>query len=99
MKNLFTLLSVIVILTSCKTVTNIEDKSINPPVMEPAIQQWLSYNGNGSMPHVVLVSGDEEYRSEEALPQLAKILSKRHGFKCTVLFAQDPALPGIVDQN
>jgi len=35
----------------------------------------------------VLVSGDEEYRSEEALPQLAKILSKRHGFKCTVLFA------------
>ena len=40
--------------------------------------------------HVVLVSGDEEYRSEEALPQLAAILSKRHGFTCTVLFAIDP---------
>jgi azurin/glucose/arabinose dehydrogenase len=40
--------------------------------------------------HVVLVSGDEEYRSEEALPMLAKILSQRHGFKCTVLFALDP---------
>ncbi|MBI5766508.1 MAG: HEAT repeat domain-containing protein [Verrucomicrobia bacterium] len=39
--------------------------------------------------HVVLLSGDEEYRSEEALPQLAKILSQRHGFKCTVLFALD----------
>jgi type 1 glutamine amidotransferase len=41
--------------------------------------------------HVVFISGDEEYRSEEALPQLAKILSRRHGFRCTVLFAVDPA--------
>src|SRR6476646_170380 len=40
--------------------------------------------------HVVFVSGDEEYRSEEGLPMLAKILSQRHGFKCTVLFAVDP---------
>ncbi len=40
--------------------------------------------------HVVLLSGDEEYRSEEALPMLAKILSQRHGFKSTVLFALDP---------
>jgi len=40
--------------------------------------------------HIVLVSGDDEYRSEEGLPQLAKILSTRHGFKCTVLYAIDP---------
>src|SRR5262249_32086817 len=40
--------------------------------------------------HIVLISGDEEYRSEEALPQLGKILAKHHGFKCTVLFAIDP---------
>ena len=40
--------------------------------------------------HVVVLSGDEEYRSEEALPMLAKILSQRHGFKTTVLFALDP---------
>jgi hypothetical protein len=46
-------------------------------------------SGPGQGKHVVLVSGDEEYRSEEALPQLAKILAKRHGFKCTVLFAID----------
>jgi type 1 glutamine amidotransferase len=39
---------------------------------------------------VVLVSGDEEYRSEEALTQLAKILATRHGFECTVLYAIDP---------
>src|SRR5436305_4463585 len=43
--------------------------------------------GPGNGKHIVLVSGDEEYRSEEALPQLAKILAKHHGFKCTVLLA------------
>ena len=40
--------------------------------------------------HIVLVGGDEEYRSEEALPMLAKILSAHHGFDCTILFAIDP---------
>ncbi|HZZ77835.1 MAG TPA: ThuA domain-containing protein [Gemmataceae bacterium] len=47
-------------------------------------------DGPGKGKHIVLVSGDEEYRSEEALPQLGKILAKHHGFKCTVLFAIDP---------
>jgi outer membrane protein assembly factor BamB len=40
--------------------------------------------------NIVLISGDEEYRSEESLPQLAKILAAYHGFRCTVLFAIDP---------
>lgn len=44
-------------------------------------------SGPGKGKHIVLLAGDEEYRSEEALPQLARILSKRHGFKCTVLFS------------
>lgn len=48
--------------------------------------------------HIVLVAGDEEYRSEEALPQLAKILSTRHGFQTTVLFAVDPK-DGTIDPN
>lgn len=46
--------------------------------------------GPGAGKRIVLVSGDEEYRSEEALPQLARILSRRQGFHCTVLFAIDP---------
>lgn len=53
---------------------------------------WVSYPGGkgpGQGKHVVLLAGDEEYRSEEALPMLAKILSVRHGFKCTVLFSVD----------
>jgi hypothetical protein len=55
--------------------------------------QWVVYPGGegpGAGKHVVLISGDEEYRSEEALPQLGKVLSVRHGFKCTVLFPIDP---------
>lgn len=53
---------------------------------------WIVLDGGdgpGKGKHVVLISGDEEYRSEEGLPQLAKILAKHHGFKCTVLFSID----------
>ena len=54
-------------------------------------KQWITYEGNSAnSKHIVFVSGDEEYRSEEALPMLAKILSVHHGFKCTVLFSIDP---------
>ena len=54
--------------------------------------EWVVYEGKsgpGKGKHIVLLSGDEEYRSEETLPQLGKILAKHHGFKCTVLFAID----------
>lgn len=66
-----------------------------------ADQPWVVYEGGegpGKGKHIVLVSGDEEYRSEEALPQLGKILSKHHGFKCTVLFAINPE-NGTIDPN
>jgi hypothetical protein len=55
---------------------------------------WLTVagqDGPGKGSRVVLVSGDEEYRSEEALTQLAKILATHHGFDCTVLYPIDPA--------
>src|SRR5882672_1968230 len=51
---------------------------------------WVVYKGKsgpGRGKHIVFLTGDEEYRSEEGLPQLAKILAVRHGFKCTVLFS------------
>lgn len=64
-------------------------------------EPWVVYEGGdgpGRGKHIVLVSGDEEYRSEEALPQLGKILAKHHGFKCTVLFAINPD-DGTIDPN
>jgi hypothetical protein len=66
-----------------------------------ADQPWVVYEGGdgpGKGKHIVLLSGDEEYRSEEALPQLGKILAKHHGFKCTVLFAVDPKT-GTINPN
>lgn len=61
---------------------------------------WVTYQGKagpGKGKSIVFLSGDEEYRSEEGLPQLAKILAERHGFKCTVLFSINPK--GEIDPN
>ena len=52
----------------------------------------LVFKGDASKPgkgkNVVLIAGDEEYRSEESMPMLAQILAKQ-GFNCTVLFSLD----------
>lgn len=45
--------------------------------------------GSGKGKHVVLLAGDEEYRSEEVMPILAKMLAEKHGFETTVLFSAD----------
>lgn len=62
---------------------------------------WVNYEGTagpGKGKKVVLVSGDEEYRSEETLPQLGRILARHHGFDCRVLFAIDPK-DGTINPN
>jgi trehalose utilization protein len=40
--------------------------------------------------NVVLIAGDDEYHSEQMMPQFAEILEKRQDFRCTVLFSRDP---------
>lgn len=62
---------------------------------------WVVYEGTegpGKGKHIVFLTGDEEYRSEEGLPQLAKILARHHGFRCTVLFSINPET-GEIDPN
>lgn len=52
----------------------------------------LTFEGNrgpGQGKHIVFIANDHEYRSEETCPAIAKILAKRHGFRCTVLFGVD----------
>jgi type 1 glutamine amidotransferase len=39
--------------------------------------------------NVVLIASDHEYKSEEALPMLGRMLAKHYGAKCTVLFGVD----------
>lgn len=77
-----------------------EEASADHPV--PQDPRWLTYAGSpgpGKNKHVVLIAAEQEYRSEQALPMLARVLSKHHGFDCTVLFSVnetgqvDPTLP------
>ncbi len=45
--------------------------------------------GPGAGKHVVLIAGDHEYRSEEILPAMARILARNLGFKASVFFTLD----------
>ncbi|MEM9721908.1 MAG: hypothetical protein AAGA10_21765 [Bacteroidota bacterium] len=93
-------LIIIVCLAACTpspTTTTVE-----APPKENETPQWIHYPGkagDGAGKHIVFISGDEEYRSEEALPMLGRILADHHGFDCTILFAQHPDTPGIVNPN
>lgn len=55
-------------------------------------------SGVGKGKHIVYIASDHEYRGEESLPALARIMAKRYGFKCTVIFGLNPEddtlLPG-----
>ena len=68
-------------------------------VIAIAAETPLTYEGTagaGLGKKVVFIANDHEYKSEEALPELARILAKRHGFACTVLFGLDPKTGNIV---
>ena len=75
-------------------------------VLSPAVagagQGSITYEplkgGGGEGKHIVFVCGEWEYRCEESLPMIAKILARRHGFKCTVLFSINPK-DGTVDPS
>jgi len=60
---------------------------------------FLHYEGKegpGKGKNIVLISGDDEYRSEESMPMMAKILSEKYGFTTTVLFPINPETGEIV---
>ena len=72
----------------------------------PNSELWLNISGAddpedkpGKGRRVVLIAAEQEYRSEQSMPMLAKVLAKHHGFDCTVLFSineqgeVDPTLP------
>lgn len=54
---------------------------------DPVVYEGAAGPGKGR--HIVFIASDHEYRSEETLPALARILAKHHGFKCTVVFGVD----------
>jgi type 1 glutamine amidotransferase len=62
------------------------------PSMEPAAAPE-----EDNRPYIIFVTGDEEYRSEESMPMLARMVERELGVRTKVLFAQDSA--GIVNPN
>jgi hypothetical protein len=55
-------------------------------------KDWVVYEGDkgpGKGKHIVFIASDHEYRGEETCPAIARILAKKYGFKCTVLFGLD----------
>lgn len=87
----------------CMTLlTDLKAQQGKPRLNAKKSELWLTYKGvkgPGKGKHVVLIAADQEYRSEQSMPMLAKILSTHHGFDCTVLFSVnekgevDPTLP------
>lgn len=64
-------------------------------------KQFITFepdNKAATVKRIVLISGDEEYRSEEGLSMMAKLLAKHHNFQTTVLFAINPET-GDIDPN
>ena len=64
--------------------------STNAAAQNPHLVAYAGDQGPGRGKHIVFLAGDHEYRSEETLPALARILAKHYGFKCSVFFTTDP---------
>lgn len=56
----------------------------------PTFALWASEakQAPARVPHVVFVTGDDEYRSEITMPMIAAILEKAHGIRTTVAYAR-----------
>ena len=63
----------------------------------PETNTATSEVGEPDRPYIVFVTGDEEYRSEESMPMLARIVERELGARTRVLYAVDSA--GFIDPN
>jgi len=84
-------LTLLLALLGCNSILANEHRPAEPEL-------WLTFpggDGPGKGKHIVLIAAEQEYRAEQSMPMLAKILSQRHGFTCTVLFLTNDQ--GLVD--
>lgn len=64
----------------------------NPaPAGHPSRVVYQGTDGPGAGKQIVLIAGDHEYRSEELLPALGRILARRLGFTASVFITLDSA--------
>jgi len=86
----FLAIAITLVLSACSTAPEVESQT-HPLPDVPHLVSWdgadgPNAEGPGAGKHIVFLSGDHEYRSEELLPALARIMAWHHGFKSTVLF-------------
>lgn len=97
------IICILLILASCendigKQKNNLKNVALNT-TNEPLFKQqndiekyrvvYRGTQGSGVGKNVVFISTDHEYRGEESLPALARILAKHYGFTCTVIWGLD----------
>jgi type 1 glutamine amidotransferase len=70
--------------------------SLTVTAQNPHLVVYRGDKGPGAGKHIVWLAGDHEYRGEETLPALARIMARRYGFTCSVFFTTDPATGFIV---
>jgi type 1 glutamine amidotransferase len=65
-------------------------RDFSPALLLAALFAWLATAVPlaQSRPHVVFVTGDDEYRSEITMPMIAAILEARHGIRTTIAYAR-----------
>jgi len=54
------------------------------------LSSTLGRAARAKAPHIVFVTGDDEYRSEITMPFMGQLLGRKRQFKCTVLYAVNP---------
>ena len=59
--------------------------------LSAALVPAMAKEARRKRPHIVFVTGDDEYRSEITMPLIAELLRRKREFECTVLYAVDPA--------
>ena len=99
MQSIPLLAGALAIMTACASDDTVPAK----PAAAEKDARWLVYEGDaekapGHGRRIVMVSGDEEYRSEEGLPMLGRMLA-HHGFEAGVLFSQAPETGEIDPEN
>jgi type 1 glutamine amidotransferase len=77
----------LITLCNCTSKKTVEDTP-TPPIVQEEIKKPL---------HLVFVTGDEEYRSEESMPMLADILQRELNCKISICYSLDEE--GFVDPN
>jgi type 1 glutamine amidotransferase len=69
---------------------------LSASAQNPHLVVYRGDQGPGAGKHIVWLAGDHEYRGEESLPALARIMARRYGFTSSVFFTTDPATGFIV---